>query len=72
MSNYKIKVGSATITSGETIVYFDSAFSELPTVNCTPKVKDINIYVKSITLTSFTVNASVEDKFDIDYIAIQE
>ena len=72
MSISVIKVGSATITSGETIVTFDSAFTDLPTINCSPKVKDINIYVKNITLTGFTVSASAEEEFDIDYIAMQE
>ena len=67
-----IQVGTATISSGETTVTFDTPFTSLPTVNCSPKTKDINIYVKNITLVDFVVSASVEDEFDIDYIAMQE
>lgn len=67
-----IKVGTATISSGETTVTFDAPFTSLPTINCSPKIKDVNIYVKNITLVDFVVSASVEDEFDIDYIAMQE
>ena len=67
-----IQVGTATITSGETTLTFDNPFSSLPTVNSSPKLKDANIYVKNITLVDFVVSASVEDEFDIDYIAMQE
>ncbi len=47
MSGPVIKTGTATITNGETIVNFDSSFTELPTVVCSPKIEDINIYVKN-------------------------
>lgn len=72
MSGPVIKTGTATITNGETIVNFDSSFTELPTVVCSPKIEDINIYVKNIALDSFTVSASVSDTFEVDYIAIKE
>ena len=72
MSSPKIKVGSATITNGETVVIFDSSFNSVPTVICSPKIEDINIYVKNITLSNFTVASSSTDTFDIDYIAIKE
>ena len=72
MSSPKIKVGSATITNGETVVIFDSSFNSVPTVICSPKIEDINIYVKNITLSNFTVASSSPDTFDIDYIAIKE
>jgi hypothetical protein len=72
MSSHIIKTGTSTISGGETNVFFNSPFTQLPTVNCSPKKNDINIYVTNITLTGFTVLASVEDTFDIDYIAIQE
>ena len=72
MSISSIKVGTATITSGESTVTFDTPFTVIPTINCSPKVKDINIYVKNITLVDFVVSASTEDEFDIDYIAMQE
>ena len=72
MINPEIKTGSATITNGETIVNFNNSFTSLPTVVCSSKVEDINIYVKNITLSNFTVASSSPDTFDIDYIAIKE
>jgi len=72
LSTTVIKTGTATITSSNNIVTFNSTFTSLPTVNCSSKKKDINIYVTNITLTSFVVLASSDDTFDIDYIAIQE
>lgn len=72
LSTSVIRTGTATITSGNNIVTFSSPFTSLPTVNCSPKKKDINIYVTNITLTNFSVFGSYDDTFDIDYIAIQE
>lgn len=72
MTTPVIKTGTATVSNGTTVINFDSAFLALPTVVCTPKVEDINIYVKNIALDSFTVSASVTDTFEVDYIAIKE
>ena len=72
MINPEIKTGSATIINGETVVNFDTSFNSLPRVICSSKIEDINIYVKNITLSNFTVASSSPDTFDIDYIAIKE
>ena len=72
MSSVVIKSGSETVSGGSSVVTFDASFTSLPTVICTPKLKDINIYVENITTSEFTVKASSNDEFVIDYIAIQE
>lgn len=72
MSSVVIKSGTESVVGGSSSIVFDSGFTSLPTVICTPKLKDINIYVENITTSGFTIKASSNDEFVIDYIAIQE
>ena len=65
-----IKTGETTFTGGEAIVNFDSTFSASPTVTCTAITKNINIYIKSITTSGFTVSSSTSESVTVSYIAI--
>ncbi len=65
-----IKTGEQTFNNGEVIVSFDSSFPAVPTVTCSSISKNVNIYIKNITTTNFTVSASTSDSVSINYIAI--
>ena len=68
--SFRFKTGNATIINGESTVVFATQFSDTPTVICSPKLKDINIFIKNITKFNFVVSASSSETFDISYIAI--